>query len=421
VRSRLRGRGGDDLGPAGGLPEGRGRERACAGGEALLRRPALGGGQPHARAEGLAEAPPRRGSAARGPWRGARASSMVEQRRGWSQRGSTRGGAPCSTCAVRTMIRCDRERRTGSSPPASRRARWRRVVIGGARPDRGRAPAPGPCRRLGTRRHVAGVPRLLGGDAGDAEVGELDHSIVSDEHVRRLDVPVDDAKGVDGSERAEELGEVVPRAREGQARTALQVPLDDPVERLPLAEFHHDRELIAALAEPEEVHDVRVGEPPEGGGLARNSRRARSRLFRLGAALDRDGVSRVPPADPWDRSTARLRTRSPSALTQRVTEDGTAQPRSICAPDPDARGAGRARRRAVGAVAGLLLERALTGFTHRHTRTIPSVPSRPCARRRAPFDARGGPASNPVRRAGGGEPRAGVASRTIALRCPPRL
>ena len=93
-------------------------------------------------------------------------------------------------------------------------------------------------------------------ERGDAEVSDLDHVIVRDHDVLRLDVPVDDAVGVRVLQRLADLRGVVQRLR-GAEYTVLRHAL---FERLALDELHDNILRLAAVADIVDRNDIRLRE-----------------------------------------------------------------------------------------------------------------------------------------------------------------
>ena len=93
-------------------------------------------------------------------------------------------------------------------------------------------------------------------ERGDAEVSDLDHVIVRDHDVLRLDVPVDDAVGVRVLQRLADLRGVVQRLR-GAEYTVLCHAL---LERLALDELHDNILRLAAVADIVDRDDIRLRE-----------------------------------------------------------------------------------------------------------------------------------------------------------------
>ena len=117
-----------------------------------------------------------------------------------------------------------------------------------------------------------GAARLLGGEVlrgaddradlghlaracpGDAEVGDLDASLLVHEHVVRLDVAVDDAVPVRKAERGQDLAAVV----DGNRNRRGAVFDYQLFEREPLDHFHGDVVGALGLAAVVDLHDVGV-------------------------------------------------------------------------------------------------------------------------------------------------------------------
>ena len=125
----------------------------------------------------------------------------------------------------------------------------------------------------GRAEHGAGPghQRVLGLEPRDAEVGEQHAAVLRDEHVRRLDVAVDDAGLVRGGEC---VGEQRAHARRdlGEHRAA---PLELAEQRLAADQLHHDERRIVAVvavaADVVDAQDVRVLERGRGARLALES------------------------------------------------------------------------------------------------------------------------------------------------------
>ena len=111
--------------------------------------------------------------------------------------------------------------------------------------------------RGGLRHRVA-----LGGDPGDAEVGQRGLPVGGDEHVLRLDVAVQDPGAVRGLQRARQLAAGVEHLGDGHRAVAL-----DPVgERAAGAELHRQpRPVARGRAGVVDGDDVRVRADPAGG------------------------------------------------------------------------------------------------------------------------------------------------------------
>jgi hypothetical protein len=85
--------------------------------------------------------------------------------------------------------------------------------------------------------HHAGLGEVaVAGRLGDAEVGEHDAAGVGEQHVARLDVAVEDALGVGGAQRAEQVDADL-RDEPGRQRALL---LDDLLEGAALDQLHDD-------------------------------------------------------------------------------------------------------------------------------------------------------------------------------------
>jgi hypothetical protein len=97
---------------------------------------------------------------------------------------------------------------------------------------------------------------VLGGVAGDAEVGELDEAVAGDQHVARFDVPVGDAGGVRG-EQGRGDRDADGRGLPGRQPAPL---LDELREGLSVEQFHHDdRAGGGGGQDVEHGDDVRTG------------------------------------------------------------------------------------------------------------------------------------------------------------------
>ena len=92
----------------------------------------------------------------------------------------------------------------------------------------------------------------LVGDAGDAEVGDLDPAVRGDEQVSGLDVAVHEAGGVRGLQSRRRLGDDV----EGPVRAQRSVALDDRGERLAGHELHDEEGTAVLLAVVEDARDA---------------------------------------------------------------------------------------------------------------------------------------------------------------------
>ena len=111
---------------------------------------------------------------------------------------------------------------------------------------------------------VAGVGLVDGDDAGQAEVEDLQASVVAADQVIGLDVEMDDAR---------EMGEGQPGARvldeTQQLAAGRRRPLaNQRAEGLARHVLHGDERLVAMLADIEDGDDVLVGEAPGGPRLA---------------------------------------------------------------------------------------------------------------------------------------------------------
>jgi len=157
-------------------------------------------------------------------------------------------------------------------------------VLGRERPQIGARVDGAAAVRLGChvdrRARDAGVI-VAGLAAGNAEIGDAHDAVPIDEHVRRLEVAMHDARAV----------------RRRETATRLEVDIDDllPGARLalpdrevrPFDELHHDRRARAESDHLVDLHDVRV----------------REARHRLGLA-DRAGVVAVAGRDDLDRDLA---------------------------------------------------------------------------------------------------------------------
>jgi hypothetical protein len=100
-----------------------------------------------------------------------------------------------------------------------------------------------------------------------AEVTELRHAAVVDEHVRRLEVPVHEPERVDRRE-------AVPDGNEDVEHRAPVVRLAHPVEqRHALDELHRDERILTRHPDLEHGDDVRVRQPRERLRFAKQPRR----------------------------------------------------------------------------------------------------------------------------------------------------
>ena len=155
----------------------------------------------------------------------------------------------------------------------------RRVEIG-ALVDRGAARLLGRevLRRADDR---AGLGHLARAGPGDAEVGDLDATFAVDDHVVRLDVPVDDPVLVRVAQRGEDLSRVRDRDRH-RARPARH---DQLLQRPALDVLHHD--VVRALGDAPVVDrdDVGVRQP---GGVGRLAAEALDELLVVRVALVED-------------------------------------------------------------------------------------------------------------------------------------
>ena len=97
----------------------------------------------------------------------------------------------------------------------------------------------------------------------EAEVEDFHVAIVSDEHVLRLDVPVDDAPFVGGGETVGDGGADLHDLSRRQ-----RAPTDERAKRLAAEELGHRVDDAVLLAEIMDGEDVRVRECGDGAGLA---------------------------------------------------------------------------------------------------------------------------------------------------------
>ncbi len=142
--------------------------------------------------------------------------------------------------------------------------------------------------------HVVGRPVGVAGArerpladawANEPEVAELGEALRGDQDVARLDVAVDEARGVGVLEGAGDLGGEVDRLLLGET------PLlaEDLLERAALDVFHDEVAAAAALADLDRADDVRMGEAPGGARLAIEALDVDRVLGEaLGEDLDRD-------------------------------------------------------------------------------------------------------------------------------------
>ena len=92
-------------------------------------------------------------------------------------------------------------------------------------------------------------------EARRAEVGDLDHALIGDEHVARPQIAMDDALLVRVIHRVADLAGVVERAIEIERAVAL----DHRFERVARHVLHHDEKHIVLLLGGEDGDDVRDG------------------------------------------------------------------------------------------------------------------------------------------------------------------
>ncbi len=100
--------------------------------------------------------------------------------------------------------------------------------------------------------------------ARDAEVRHLDDTLGIDDHVVRLDVPMDDAVAVRVAERREDL----PGVRDGDIRGTRSARTDEVLQRPPFDVLHDDEVRAVRLPPVVDRDDVRMGETGRVGGLA---------------------------------------------------------------------------------------------------------------------------------------------------------
>ena len=105
---------------------------------------------------------------------------------------------------------------------------------------------------------------LGGGDAGDAEIGDLDAAVLEDHHVMGLDVPVDDAAAVGVLQRLGDLHGKMQRFPPGKGGALIHILLQrDPVDQL-----HHDIVQIVVFGHVVDADDVGMGQHGNRLGLA---------------------------------------------------------------------------------------------------------------------------------------------------------
>ena len=152
----------------------------------------------------------------------------------------------------------------------------RRVEVG-ALVDRGAARLLG--REVLRRTHDRpGLGHLARACAGDPEVGDLHPALAVDEHVVRLDVPVDDPVLVRVPERGEDLA----RVRDRDRNRARPPGHDELLEGAALDVLHHDVVRARRNAPVVDRDDVRVG---EAGGVRRLAAEALDELLVVRVAL----------------------------------------------------------------------------------------------------------------------------------------
>ena len=110
-------------------------------------------------------------------------------------------------------------------------------------------------------------PRLRGGRgagdrAGQPEVGDLDHAVLAQDDVLRLDVAVDQAGAVRGAQRLQHRVEDVQRGAGGQRALGLH----DLTQRVPVDQLHGEEHAALVVALVVDRDDVGVAQP---GGRAR--------------------------------------------------------------------------------------------------------------------------------------------------------
>ena len=106
------------------------------------------------------------------------------------------------------------------------------------------------------------LPRTRGDELGQAEVQQLDPAVPRDHHVLRLEVAVDDPRGMGLREAFGDLRRVV----EGRPAEGGPSPGEERPQRAAVHQLHHDVGPAVVVADLVDRHDVRV---VEGGGRAR--------------------------------------------------------------------------------------------------------------------------------------------------------
>ncbi len=118
----------------------------------------------------------------------------------------------------------------------------------------------GPKGRSARRR----TPRLVAlVQAGQAQIENLDHTLVVDQQVRGLDVAVDEVAGVGVGKALGRLANVVRRAIEGQRA----VEFDQPLQVLAVDELHDDEIAVHFIVDAIGLDDIGVIERGDGPGL----------------------------------------------------------------------------------------------------------------------------------------------------------
>ena len=109
--------------------------------------------------------------------------------------------------------------------------------------------------------------RIVRGGARDAEIGDVHLPVVVEQEVAGLHVPVDDAGGMRGVERAGGLVEP------GDRRVVRHSAFTKTIRKGSAAQvFHDDERRPVGLADVEDRHNVGMGERGGGQGLAREAR-----------------------------------------------------------------------------------------------------------------------------------------------------